>query len=90
MSFLEALSYGTLLVSNRNPDELTSKFGIWTGQINGDGFEQVDLYVDAIRELVCNEEKRRNLSIDGRKYVEEVHSICKFKKDLINVIKGEI
>ena len=52
VSFLEALSYGTLLISNRNPDDLTSKFGIWTGDVLGDGFDKVGLYVNAIRELM--------------------------------------
>ena len=39
--FLEALSYGTVLVSNRNPEDLTSKFGIHIGDVLGDGFDKV-------------------------------------------------
>jgi glycosyltransferase involved in cell wall biosynthesis len=35
ISFLEALSFGTLLVSNRNPEELTEKFGIHVGDVLG-------------------------------------------------------
>jgi glycosyltransferase involved in cell wall biosynthesis len=43
ISFLEALSFGTLLVSNRNPEALTEKFGIHVGDVLGDGFDKVDL-----------------------------------------------
>ena len=90
VSFLEALSYGTVLVSNRNPENLTSKFGIWTGQINGDGFDQIDLYVNAIKKLMEDEELRKNLSIQGRQYVEKIHNIPKFIEDLRDVIMGEM
>jgi hypothetical protein len=51
VSFLEALSYGVCLVSNRNPDSLTEKFGIWTGDVLGNGFDKVDLYVDAVNSI---------------------------------------
>lgn len=33
ISFLEALSYGTLIVSNRNPENLASQFGNWVGDV---------------------------------------------------------
>ena len=42
-----SLIFGTLLVSNRNPDDLTSKFGIYVGEVLGNGFDKVDLFVDA-------------------------------------------
>ena len=90
ISFLEALAYGTLLVSNRNPENLTSKFGIWTGQINGDGFDQIEKYVNAVDSLIRNENKRKELSILARKYVEDTHNVSKFIEDLRNVIKGEL
>lgn len=89
VSFLEALAYGTLLVSNRNPEDLTSKFGIWTGQINGDGFEQVDKYINAIKQIMNNETKRKELSILARLYVEKYHNVQNFVNDLRNVIITE-
>lgn len=90
ISFLEALAYGTLLVSNRNPEDLTSKFGIWTGQINGDGFDQIEKYVNAIDSLMKNENKRKELSILARTYVEDIHNVPKFVEDLKNTVKGEL
>ena len=58
------------------------KNGIWTGQINGDGFDKVDLYVDAIRQLMTDEERRQKLAEEGRKYVEKVHNVAHFVDDL--------
>ena len=90
VSFLEALAYGTLLVSNRNPENLTSQFGTWVGDVLGDGFEDVDKYIEAIRGLIENDDKRKKLSLAGCNYVKEIHNVSKFKKDLTNVIMGEL
>lgn len=89
VSFLEALAYGVCLVSNRNPENLTSKFGVWTGQINGDGFDKVNLYIDGIRKIMTDERLRKKLSINGRKYVEQIHNVSRFTNDLRNVIYQE-
>lgn len=90
VSFLEALAYGTLLVSNRNPDELTSKFGVWTGEVLGDGFDKVDLFVDAIEHIMSHEDKRQELATKAIEYIKEIHSIDKFKHDLTNVFYDNI
>ncbi|EPM0154758.1 glycosyltransferase family 4 protein, partial [Acinetobacter baumannii] len=90
ISFLEALSFGTLLVSNRNPEELTSKFGIHVGDVLGDGFEKVHLYVEAIESLMENEEQRQLLAIQARKYIEEYHNVADFTKKLRNILFHEV
>lgn len=87
VSFLEALSFGTLLVSNRNPDELTSKFGIDVGEVLGDGFDKVDLFVDAISTLISDEESRKKLSIEAIDYIKKYHSVDKFTSDAHKIIK---
>lgn len=89
VSFLEALSYGTVLVSNRNPDNLTSQFGIWVGDVLGNGFDQVDLYVDAVKKLMTDNEKRQQLAKAGRTYIEKIHNIPKFIKELKDIIYQE-
>lgn len=89
ISFLEALAYGTVLVSNRNPENVTSRFGIWVGDVLGDGFDQVDLFVDAVKELMENDKKRKQLSKAAREYVEKVHNVPKFIHDLKSVIYQE-
>ena len=86
ISFLEALSYGTLLVSNRNPENLTSKFGIHVGDVLGDGFDKVDLYVGAIRKLM-NDKKRIHTAQAAIDYIRQTHNVERFVTDLRSVIK---
>lgn len=90
VSFLEALAHGTVLVSNRNPEGLTSKFGIWTGQINGDGFEKVHLFVDAIKDLMEDEIRCETLATQGYEYVKKVHNIDCFVRDLREVLRSNV
>lgn len=86
ISFLEALSYGTLLVSNRNPEELTSKFGVYVGEVLGDGFDKVGLYVDAIKQIINDDDKRKKMSFDAVKYVKQVHNVNDFVSNLRDLL----
>ncbi|MFZ7187916.1 glycosyltransferase family 4 protein [Avibacterium avium] len=86
VSFLEALAYGTLIVSNQNPENLTEKFGHYVGNVLGDGFEYVDKYVEAIRELISDDLTRSKLAIEGNKYVKEYHNISRFISDMRAII----
>ena len=90
ISFLEALSYGCCIVSNRNPEKLTEKFGIWIGNVLGDGVDKIDLYIKAIKNLITNDEKRKKKGIQGREYIRSTHNIPRFVKDLRNVIYEEM
>lgn len=89
ISFLEALSYGTLLVSNRNPEELTSKFGIHVGDVLGDGFDKVDLFVEAIQILLKDETKRLEIAIQARQYIEKYHNVENFTQRLREILIEE-
>ena len=86
ISFLEALAYGTLLVSNRNPENLTDKFGIYVGDVLGDGFDKVGLYVEAIRRLMENEELRLKKAQEAIEYVRAIHNVQNFISSLRNII----
>ncbi|QLB45061.1 glycosyltransferase family 4 protein [Mannheimia pernigra] len=90
VSFLEALSYGTLLVSNQNPENLTSKFGVDVGTVLGDGFESVELYVNAVRELMLNDEKRTKLVLEAVEYIKEVHNIPRFITDMTRILSETV
>ncbi|MEB4801174.1 glycosyltransferase family 4 protein [Acinetobacter soli] len=90
ISFLEALSYGTLLVSNRNPEYLTSKFGIHVGDVLGDGFDKIDLYVNAIQQLLNDEENRKKVSLEAISYIKDIHDVDKIVPKLRNAIIEEI
>lgn len=89
ISFLEALSYGTLLVSNRNPENLTEKFGIYVGEVLGDGFDKVDLFTQAIRTLIENEQLRVKKAEAAINYVKQVHNVPDFIKTIREIIYNE-
>lgn len=74
VSFLEALSFGCLLVSNQNPDELTEKFGVWVGKVSGDGFESVQRFVAAVRTLLADEENFVRMAKEAMRYVRATHA----------------
>lgn len=78
ITFLEALSYGVLLVSCRNPDDLTSRFGKYVGQVLGDGFDKVDLFVEAIHSILSDDIKRKDLSQKAISYTRETHGLKRF------------
>ena len=86
ITFLEALAYGTLLVSCRNPEDLTSKFGRYTGPVLGDGFDKVPLFTSAIEELIENEGLRKELSCKAVEYIREIHPVHKFQQHMRKLI----
>ena len=90
ISFLEALSYGTLLVSNRNPENLTSRFGIYVGDVLGDGFDKVNLYSEAIIEIIGNDKRFDPIRIEAIEYISKNHSIDKFIITMTDIINEEL
>lgn len=90
ISFLEALACGALLVSNQNPEGLTERFGVWVGQVLGDGFEAVPRFVDAIRSLLnLPEDVRRRRVAAALDEVLTVHDPERFRTHLRALIKEE-
>jgi hypothetical protein len=86
---LEALSYGVTLISNRNPEDLTSKFGIWTGDVLVDGFDKVPLFVDAIKILMTDDAMRKEKVAAGIEYVCEIHNVPRYIRDMRKMIYEE-
>lgn len=89
ISFLEALSYGTLIVSNRNPEQLTEKFGEWVGDVFGDGFDKIEVFVDAIERILSDEELRKRRSVEAVDYIRKVHNVEKFTKTIKELLLEE-
>ena len=90
VTFLEALAYGTLLVSCRNPEELTSRFGEFVGTVLGDGFDRVPDFVAAVERLMTDEERRRRLSCEAVRYIRDVHSVHNFQRDMRRTVKEAV
>jgi len=89
ITFLEALAYGTLLVSCRDPECLTSKFGVYVGKVLGDGFDKVGLFVDGIRKLMSDEDGRKEKARNAIAYIKENHSIERFQNTMRAIVKEE-
>ena len=85
--------YGVLLVSNRNPDGLTERFGIWVGDVLGDGFDAVDKFVDAIQKILNDEVRRYDLSREAQLYVKRFHDrnliIPNLRNEILNLCDGK-
>lgn len=90
ISFLEALSYGTVLVSNRNPENLAGKFGIHVGDVLGDGFDKVELYSNAVRQLMLNDSLRNELAVQAIEYVKKIHNVEDFVNNTRSIISQEV
>lgn len=87
VSFLEALSYGCLLVSCQNPDNLTSTFGQAIPQAWGDGQELVTPFAKGVSEIIEDDQKRHQKALEAIEYVSRVHSIDAFKENMQRIFK---
>lgn len=90
ISFLEALAARTLIVSCRNPEALTAKFGFYTGPVLGNGFDRVDDFVDGIRRILGDENYRKQVAEDGYRYISANHSIARFQMEMRRIVFDEI
>ena len=90
ISWLEALSYGTILVSDLEREELAGKFGKFVGEISGDGFDGVDKFIPAIRELMENDKLYIANATAAIEYIRNRHNIPRFINDMRNVIYQEL
>lgn len=90
ISFLEALSYGVLIVSNRNPENLTEKFGVHVGDVLGDGFDKVDLYCSAVNKLMNDDILQKQLAVKAIQYINKVHTVERFVKNTRKIILEEV
>jgi glycosyltransferase involved in cell wall biosynthesis len=88
ISWLEALSYGTLIVSCLDVENLASSFGKYIGNVPGDGLdlEAIELFKSAINFVIENEEWRKQKAQDAIKYARSKHSIQQFQMDMRDLI----
>ncbi|MCL2152339.1 MAG: glycosyltransferase family 4 protein [Oscillospiraceae bacterium] len=86
ISWLEALSYGTLIVSDLEREGLAENFGKFVGEITGDGFDQIEKFIPAIKYLMENDREYEKKAKSAIKYIRSNHNIERFVADLRNVI----
>ena len=90
ISWLEALQYGTAIVSCLDNENLPSRFGAYVGEILGDGFDKIDLFIPAIQELMQNDVLYEDKAKRAIEYIRETHNIKKFINDLRKIIAGDV
>lgn len=86
VSFQEALAHELPIVSGRNPENVTARFGIFTGQHNGDGREGLDALTAGLSRLLADHELRRRLGREGRAWVESIHGVDRFLEKFLEVV----
>lgn len=89
VSFLEAMSYGVCLVSNRNPDQYTERFGRWVGDVTGDGYDALPRFAEAVRGLMENEEEQCAKAMAARAHIERYHRIPDWVEHCRRIIREE-
>ena len=82
ISWLEALAYGCTLVSCFEREELVERFGTYCGEIEGDGFKDVERFINPIRELMENDSFYAQKAQDAIAYIRETHTVDAFKKNM--------
>ena len=78
ISFLEALHSATPIVSCQNPEDVTSRFGVYVGRWDGSGLEGLDAFTDAVTYLLDDHEARVQLGREGRAWVRSTHTRERF------------
>jgi glycosyltransferase involved in cell wall biosynthesis len=89
ISWLECLSYGTLIVSDLEREGLIEKFGEYVGEVLGDGFDGVERFLPAIKKLMENDDLYVKKAEAAIAYIRETHNIPRFVQKLREIIKEE-
>ncbi|MCA1818098.1 MAG: glycosyltransferase family 4 protein, partial [Acidobacteria bacterium] len=70
VSFLEAFSCETPVVSCVNTEDVVSRFGAYVGRFDGDGRDSLQRFAEALDRLLRDAETRTRLGREGRAWVE--------------------
>ena len=89
ISWLEALSYGTVLVADLERENLAAQFGEFVGEISGDGFDGVEKFIPAVKKIMEDDALYAQKAKAAIDYIRQTHNITRFVTDLRNVIQEE-
>jgi hypothetical protein len=84
VSWLEALSYGTLIVSAFDRDDIVSRFGTFVGEVFGDGADpdQLARFIAAIDDRMTHHDARNVLAAQAIQFVRGRHSVQAFVENI--------
>ena len=90
ISWLEVLQYGTTVVSCLDNENLPSRFGAYVGEILGDGYDKVDLFIPAIKKLMEDDALYSQKACKAIHYIRNDHNIKRFVKNVRKHLKKEV
>jgi len=82
VSYLEAFSYKKTVVGCQDPDQMISQFGIYTGEILGNGYDDdcLNKFSEGIETILSSQFDRIGKGKAARRFVEEHYSHERFEK----------
>ena len=86
ISWIEALSYGTLIVSSFDRNDLVRSFGEYVGEIKGDGEDSARYFVGPIKNFLENDVLYEEISLKAISYVRNVHNFKCFEDKMCNIL----
>jgi glycosyltransferase involved in cell wall biosynthesis len=92
VSWLEALSYGTVIVSAFDRDNIVSRFGTFVGEVMGDGTDEASLarFAAAIEYWMTHDSDRTAAAHKGIEFIRARHSVPAFVSKMRTAILNEI
>ena len=86
ISWLEALSYGTVIVSAFDREDLVGRFGAYVGEIKGDGDSSASRFVEPVKNFLENDAAYAQTAMNAISYIREVHNFKSFEDKIRNSI----
>lgn len=79
ISWLEALSYGVLIVSDLDRENLVKFFGKYVGEIEGDGDNSSERFIEPIKSFLEDNLLFSEIALKAIHYIRETHSFSAFE-----------
>ena len=86
ISWLEALSYGTLIVSAFDREDLVGRFGAYVGEIKGDGDFSAPRFVEPVKNFLENDATYAQTAMNAISYIREVHNFKCFEDKIRSIL----
>lgn len=85
ISFLESFSMGIPVLAMQNPDELASRFGVFSGRWNGDGLEGLASLERGLNELLKDKSSSLEIGAKCAEWVRNTHSQDLFVRQFLSM-----
>lgn len=88
VAFVEGFSYGKTVIACENPDGITERFGLWTGEMSGDGYDEktLNLFSDAVEKVISGQFNKEEIGWAAREYIRQEHSFEQWEQTIREII----